>query len=255
MNEDLQGTLTILFTDVEGSTDLRTRHGDDLAQEILRGHERLLREKFQEHGGREVVFLGDGFMVAFGSARKAVSCAIAIQRAFEEHNRHHPDRQIRVRTGLNTGEVVQESGTLYGAAVNAASRIASRARGGQILVSQVVKDLAGPVKEFVFVDRGLCSLKGFPTRWRLYEVNWQQRPEVSPAEGRDAAPAVAQTIGTIEEPSLRAGRAPIVGREAERATIVDELEAVAARTLRVASVEGEAGIGKTSLLEVAAQEA
>ncbi|MGH9649674.1 MAG: ATP-binding protein, partial [Terriglobales bacterium] len=98
-------------------------------------------------------------------------------------------------------------------------------------------------------------LKGFPTRWRLYEVNWQQRPEVSPAEGRDAAPAVAQTIGTIEEPSLRAGRAPIVGREAERTTIVDELEAVAARTLRVVSVEGEAGIGKTSLLEVAAQEA
>ena len=92
MSKELQGTLTILFTDVEGSTDLRTRHGDDLAQEILRGHERLLREQFQEHGGREVVFLGDGFMVAFGSARKAVSCAIAIQRAFDEDNRQHPDR-------------------------------------------------------------------------------------------------------------------------------------------------------------------
>lgn len=262
MNKELQGTLTILFTDVEGSTDLRTRQGDDLAQEILRGHERLLREQFQEHGGREVVFLGDGFMVAFGSARKAVACAIAIQRAFDEHNRQHPDRQIRVRTGLNTGEVVQESGTLYGAAVNAASRIASKAKGGQILVSQVVKDLAGPVKEFVFVDRGLSPLKGFPARWRLYEVSWQQQLDVSPAEGQDTGPAVAsppsegaRTIGMLEENYVRAGLAPIVGREAERATIVNELEAVAARALRVVSVEGEAGIGKTRLLEIAAHEA
>jgi class 3 adenylate cyclase len=59
VNKDLQGTLTILFTDVEGSTELRTRQGDDFAQEVLRGHERVLREQFQEHGGREVVFLGD----------------------------------------------------------------------------------------------------------------------------------------------------------------------------------------------------
>ena len=262
MNKELQGTLTILFTDVEGSTDLRTRHGDDVAQEILRGHERLLREQFQEHGGREVVFLGDGFMVAFGSARKAVSCAIAIQRAFDEDNRQHPDRQIRVRTGLNTGEVVEESGTLYGAAVNAASRIASKASGGQILVSQVVKDLAGPVKEFVFIDRGFSVLKGFPTRWRLYEVSWQQHLDVSPAEGQDTGPALAssvsegtRTIGMPEETYVRAGLAPIVGREAERAMIMDELEAVTARALRVVSVEGEAGIGKTRLLEMAAQEA
>lgn len=255
MSKELQGTLTILFTDVEGSTDLRTRHGDDLAQEILRGHEKVLREKFQEHGGREVVFLGDGFMVAFGSARKAVSCAIAIQRAFDEDNQQHPDRQIRVRTGLNAGEVVEESGTLYGAAVNAAARIASKAKGGQILVSQVVKDLAGPVKEFVFIDRGFSVLKGFPTRWRLYEVSWQQRLDASPAEGQDAGPEATRTIAMLEETYVRTGLAPIVGREAERAMIVDELDAVAARALRVVSVEGEAGIGKTRLLEMAAQEA
>jgi predicted ATPase/class 3 adenylate cyclase/DNA-binding CsgD family transcriptional regulator len=262
VSKDIQGTLTILFTDVEGSTDLRTRHGDDLAQEILRGHERLLRAQFQEHEGREVTFLGDGFMVAFGSARKAVSCAIAIQRAFDEDNRQHPDRQIRVRTGLNTGEVVEESGTLYGAAVNAASRIASKARGGQILVSQVVKDLAGSIKEFVFIDRGFSVLKGFPTRWRLYEVNWQQRLDVSPAEGHDTEPAPASSAleGTrpsrlLEETYVRDGLTPIVGREAERAMIVDQLDAVTARALRVVSVEGEAGIGKTRLLEMAAEEA
>ena len=262
MDKDLQGTLTILFTDVEGSTELRTRQGDDLAQEILRGHERLLREQFQEHGGREVVFLGDGFMVAFVSARKAVACAVAIQRAFEEHNRQHPDRQIRVRTGLNAGEVVQESGTLYGAAVNAAARIASKARGAQILVSQVVMDLAGSVKEFVFVDRGLFSLKGFPTRWRLYEVGWQQRPDARAGQGQEAGAVLGAStsagtrpVGNVEETPMRAGLAPMVGRETERALIVEKLEAVTARTLQAVSVEGEAGIGKTRLLEMAAQEA
>lgn len=262
MNEELQGTLTILFTDVEGSTDLRTRQGDDLAQEILRVHERLLREQFQEHGGREVVFLGDGFMVAFGSARKAISCAIAIQRAFDEYNREHPDRKIHVREGLNAGEVTQESGTLYGAAVNAASRIVSKAKGGQILISQVVKDLAGPVKEFVFVDRGFFSLKGFPTRWRLYEVSWPQLADKSSADAQSASlPSGSVTsgssgsIGMLDETYPRAALAPLVGREAERTAIATELEAVRASGLRVVSVEGEAGIGKTRLLEASAQEA
>ncbi|MDR7420684.1 MAG: adenylate/guanylate cyclase domain-containing protein [Armatimonadota bacterium] len=264
MAEDVQGTLTILFTDVEGSTDLRTQQGDDRAQEILRAHERLLREQLQVHGGREVVFLGDGFMVAFGSARRAVACAIGIQRAFDAYNREHPDRQIRVRTGLNSGEVVQESGTLYGAAVNAAARIAARARGGQILVSQVVKDLAGSVKEFVFSDRGLSALKGFPTPWRLFEVSWQERAVTPRAEAGETKPAVPTPVASTTIPSregpgaetdLRPAGAPLVGRETERAIIAAEIDAASARALRVVSVEGEAGIGKTRMLEVAAQEA
>jgi class 3 adenylate cyclase/DNA-binding CsgD family transcriptional regulator len=249
-----------LFTDVEGSTDLRTRQGDAVAQEVLRAHEKLHREQFQQHGGREVVFLGDGFMVAFASVRKAVSCAIAIQKAFDDYNREHPDRQIRVRMGLNAGEVMQESGTLYGAAVNAASRIMSKARGGQIMISQVVKDLTGPVKEFAFVDHGFFSLKGFPTRWRLYEVYWQQRPGDAPEEQAAPAPIAAASghrgsIGVLEEAYPRSELAPLVGREAERAAITSELEAVMARALRVVAVEGEAGIGKTRLLETSAQEA
>ncbi|HEX6262006.1 MAG TPA: adenylate/guanylate cyclase domain-containing protein, partial [Actinomycetota bacterium] len=122
-----EGTVTVLFTDVEGSTDLRTREGDDVAQELLRAHEHLLREQVEAHGGREVVFMGDGFMIAFGSTRSALRCAVAIQRTFDEHNRAHPDRPIRVRAGLNAGEVRQEGGTLYGTAVNAAARIMGKA--------------------------------------------------------------------------------------------------------------------------------
>src|SRR2546426_7970262 len=135
-----EGTVTVLFSDVEGSTDLRTREGDDIAQEVMRTHERLLREQLPAFGGREVVFMGDGFMVAFASARKALECAVAIQRAFEGHNRSGPAHPIRVRIGLNSGEVLRESGTLYGTAVNAAARISAKAQGEQILVSQVTRD-------------------------------------------------------------------------------------------------------------------
>jgi class 3 adenylate cyclase/DNA-binding CsgD family transcriptional regulator len=251
------GTVTVLFTDVEGSTDLRTREGDDVAQEILRTHERLLREQLEKHGGREIVFLGDGFMVAFASARKAITCAIGIQRCIDEHNRENPNRQIRVRTGLNTGEVLQESGTLYGAAVNAAARIAAKANGGQILVSQIVKELSGAVPDFTFVNRGLFSLKGFATRWRLHEVMWKEDSGGSlSAAGTLQKPSVPATGVTLshaqlEETYPRPDLAPVVGREAERAAIEQELDAVLAGSLRVVSVEGEAGIGKTRLIEEA----
>ena len=120
------GAVTVLFTDVEGSTDLRTRFGDELADELLRTHEDLVRAQVESHGGREVKSLGDGFMVAFGSPRKAISCAVDIQRALDERNRSSPGREIRVRIGINTGEVSDVAGDLIGAAVNAAARIAGK---------------------------------------------------------------------------------------------------------------------------------
>src|SRR5205085_1319811 len=131
------GPVTIVFTDVEASTDLRTRHGDQIAQQLLRGHEDLVRSQVRAHGGREVKALGDGFMMAFGSARRALSCAVAIQRAFADRRLDLPD--VKVRIGVNTGEVVHEADDLYGQAVHAAARIAARARGGEILVSEIVK--------------------------------------------------------------------------------------------------------------------
>src|SRR5947208_15680040 len=96
-----EGTVTVLFSDVEGSTDLRTREGDDIAQEVMRTHERLLRDQLPAFGGREVVFMGDGFMVAFASARKALECAVAIPRAFEHQNSSAEEHARRVQTGLN----------------------------------------------------------------------------------------------------------------------------------------------------------
>jgi class 3 adenylate cyclase len=122
---------TILFTDVEGSTALTDRLGDTKARDLLREHERITRDALNAHGGSEVKTMGDGFMASFGSATRALECAIAIQTAFAERN-ESADEAIRVRIGLNAGEPIAEDdpsgrGDLFGTAVNMAARIASKA--------------------------------------------------------------------------------------------------------------------------------
>jgi len=162
---------TILFTDVEGSTALTQRLGDAKARELLREHERLVREALKSHGGSEIKTMGDGFMTSFSSATKALECAIAIQQAFAEHN-ESAEEPILVRVGLNAGEPIAEKEDLFGTAVNRAARIAAMAQGGEILVANVVRELAEG-KEFMFGDRGETALRGFDDPVRLFEVRWQ----------------------------------------------------------------------------------
>jgi class 3 adenylate cyclase len=163
---------TILFTDVEGSTALTDRLGDAKARELLREHERTVREALKAHGGSEVKALGDGFMTSFSSATKALECAIAMQQAFAQRN-ESAEEPILVRVGLNAGEPIAEEKDLYGTAVNEAARITATAKGGEILVSNVVRELAKG-KDFQFADRGETSLKGFDEPVRLFEVRWRQ---------------------------------------------------------------------------------
>ncbi len=168
---------TILFTDVEGSTALTERLGDARARELLREHESITREALKSHGGSEVKTMGDGFMASFSSATKALACAISIQRAFEEHN-ESAEEPIRVRVGLNAGEPIAEDdpggrGDLFGTAVNVAARIAAKANAGEILVSNVVRELVAG-KDFLFADRGETELRGFEDPVRVYEVRWEE---------------------------------------------------------------------------------
>ncbi len=163
---------TILFTDVEGSTALTQRIGDARARELLREHERMVREALKAHGGSEVKTMGDGFMASFSSATKALECAIAMQRAFAAHNASAQE-PILVRVGLNAGEPIAEDDDLFGTAVNRAARITATANGGEILVANVVRELAEG-KDFLFADRGEASLKGFDEPVRLYEVRWRE---------------------------------------------------------------------------------
>ena len=163
---------TILFTDVEGSTALTQRLGDANARELLREHERMVREALNAHGGSEVKTMGDGFMASFSSATNALESAIAMQRAFAEHNESGVE-PIRVRIGLNAGEPIAEDDDLFGTAVNEAARITATAEGGEILVSDVVRQLVKG-KDFLFADRGETNLKGFDEPVRLFEVRWRE---------------------------------------------------------------------------------
>ena len=182
------------------------------------------------HSGREVKALGDGFMVVFASPRKALECAVAIQQELEDRNIDSPDEAVRVRIGVNTGEVVVEGDDVYGQAVNAAARIASRAKGGEILVSEIVRQLAGSGPDFVFTDRGRLRLKGFPDRWHLYGI-------------------VYDTMRSAASTGLFAARTPYVGRDTERAELRRLVAQVQAGTGALVMVGGEPGVGKTRLSE------
>jgi class 3 adenylate cyclase len=114
--------------------------------------------------------LGDGFMACFSSATGALECAIALQRAFAEHN-ESAEEPTRVRIGLNAGEPIAEDEDLFGTAVILAARIAAKAEGGEIVVSDTVRGLVAG-KGFLFSDRGDVVLRGFEDPVRLYEVRW-----------------------------------------------------------------------------------
>ena len=102
------GTVTILFTDIAGSTEMTEKLGDLRAQEILHVHNSIIREHVADNGGFEVKSIGDGFMIAFPSARRALLCAIAIQHAFSIYREQNPDAPIRISIGLHTGEAIKE---------------------------------------------------------------------------------------------------------------------------------------------------
>jgi class 3 adenylate cyclase len=166
------GLRTILFTDVEGHTALMQRLGDERGRELLREHERLTREALAANGGTEVKALGDGFMASFTSAQRALECAIAIQRALSAAGDGDMP-SLRVRIGINAGEPIAEDDDLFGASVILAARIAAQAQGGEVLVSDVVRQLAHG-KSFRFGFAGERALRGFDDPVRLWELEWRE---------------------------------------------------------------------------------
>ncbi|HUF52319.1 MAG TPA: adenylate/guanylate cyclase domain-containing protein [Dehalococcoidia bacterium] len=168
---EVSSSRTVLFTDIEGSTSLTERLGDAAARSLLRDHERIVREALRAHGGVEVKTMGDGFLASFASASEALESAIAIQRAFDDHNRSAAE-PIMVRVGLNAGEPIADDRDLFGTTINEASRIMGLANGGEILVANVVRELAKG-KGFAFADRGETVLRGFEEPVRIFEVSWR----------------------------------------------------------------------------------
>jgi class 3 adenylate cyclase len=116
--------------------------------------------------------MGDGFMASFASVTKAVECAVALQRAFDERNGSAAE-PLYVRVGLTAGEPIEEEGDLFGASVIMAARIAAQAEGGEILASLAVRELCAG-KGFLFADRGEHALRGFEDAVRVFEVSWRR---------------------------------------------------------------------------------
>jgi class 3 adenylate cyclase len=167
------GTVTIMFSDIEGSTELTVRLGDARWQELLRQHNALIRKQIRGHGGFEVKTMGDGFMVVFRSALRGLECAVAIQRAFSLTN---PSREepVRVRIGLHTGEALKEDGDFFGQNVILASRVAGQAAGDEILVSSLLKQLVeGSINTIVLREPRYVELKGFTVLQTVYPVDWR----------------------------------------------------------------------------------
>ena len=167
------GTLTILFSDIEDSTALNERLGDKAWLRVLDGHDRIVRREVGEHDGHIVKSQGDGFMIAFALPAEAMRCAIAIQRTIAKGHRRLRGTEVRVRIGIHTGVAVQREGDLFGRNVALAARVAAYAEGGQILVTSEVSDAVADNGEFSFTDAGTVELKGLTGYHRIQTLRWQ----------------------------------------------------------------------------------
>jgi class 3 adenylate cyclase len=172
------GTVTLLFSDIEGSSRLTERLGDERWLDLLAAHNTIVRAQVDEHGGYEVKSQGDGFMIAFPTARQAVACAIDIQRALLRRAARG-DFPISVRIGIHTGEAIRRQGDFFGRSVVLAARMADHAQGGEILVSTLVRELIAERGDIELADAGEAQFKGLDGHHRLFRVNWMANDESS----------------------------------------------------------------------------
>ena len=154
--------LTVLFTDIVGSTRLAAEKGDQQWKELLQKHHDVARNEFRRHGGTEVKSTGDGFLVSFVGPTPAINCATAIRDRMATLS-------VPIRAGIHTGECNVRAGDLSGLAVHLASRLLTHAGQGEVVVSRTVKDLLVG-SEFKFDDRGETALRDIPGLWQIYSV-------------------------------------------------------------------------------------
>src|SRR5260370_30104807 len=132
--EECEVTVTIMVPDVEAPRRRLSTRGFSESHEIMRAYETIIDEKVAEHAGRRIKGLGDGFMISFGSVRHGVECALDIQRSIAVYSKQNPERKVKVRIGLNTGEVVEEAGDIFGAAVDSPAPVPGQGARGCVPV-------------------------------------------------------------------------------------------------------------------------
>lgn len=231
MSELPVGTVTFLFSDVEGSTRLLRRLGPDY-QSMLEDHRGLVRNCILNNGGHEITTEGDSFFVVFGRASDAVRAAVEAQIAHSQHL-WPPDAELRMRVGIHTGEAALIGDDYVGLAVHQAQRISAAAHGGQILLSSSTRQLASELPEAVsLIDLGSHALKDFPTPEHLFQIKHPGLPSSFPP------------VRTVE---LALHNLPVqitrfIGRERELEQVVQMV-----RQNRIVTLTGPGGCGKTRL--------
>ena len=172
--EEQVGPITVLFTDIAGSTAMTQALGDAGAQEVVRAHNRVVRAALTDHNGKEVKHTGDGIMASFSRTSDGLDAAIHMQRGTDLHNQQNPKIPLHLKIGLNTGEPIQEDHALVGATVQMSARIVDKAKADEIFVSEIVRGICSG-KGYQFKNRGGYPMKGFDGDIPLFEVNWRDR--------------------------------------------------------------------------------
>lgn len=171
------GTITIVFSDIENSTQRATAMGDVAWMRVLTAHNGIITRHVEKWGGNVVKNQGDGFMLTFNGARAALRAMIDVQRELERYSDEHPDMGVRIRVGVHTGEVIAEEGDIFGKHVMLAARVGGLADGGQIVVSSIVKEIASARGDLAFGPPQTVALKGIEGDHVVYPLLWQEFSE------------------------------------------------------------------------------
>lgn len=195
-----EGTVSIVFSDIESSTQMATKLGDTKWFTVLKHHNDIVRDAVKKYGGNEIKSQGDGFMLTFPSARTAILAMSEVQREFAKRAEENPDAAIRVRMGVHTGEaIVDAGGDLFGKHIILAARIANLAQGGQILASSITKEIASARGDVHFGEGQEVTLKGIDGVHSVYEIEWSLSGV--PAPKHDATPTRPQSMKSAGQDS------------------------------------------------------
>jgi len=183
--DETTGPVTVMFTDISGSTAMTQSLGDAGAQQVVRAHNRVVREALTKFAGKEIKHTGDGIMASFSTTSNGAEAAAEMQRRVREYTAANPDLPLHIKIGINAGEPISEDDDLFGTTVQMAARIVDKAQADQIFVSEIVRGICAG-KNLKFLNCGGFPMKGFADDIVLYELIWSESAADEPADAASA---------------------------------------------------------------------